>query len=145
MAELDAVEIYNPTKEDFTWRYNGEPYTVPSKGKKSFAKYVAFHLAKHLSTKMISDMFSKEEHADRNKVFEISQLNVYDNPKRRITLYQILKDVLLVQEVIKAYPFKGFLGDMTEYESYVKKEETSRTKHEDKVKTKDNEFSTSSN
>lgn len=131
MAELDAVEIVNPTNEDFSCRYNGELYTLKAKERKAFAKYVAFHIAKHLSTKMLEGLFTEKERADRAKMFEISQLHVYDNPKRRIALYQMLGDTMLVQEVIKAYPFKGFIGEMSEYEQFVKKEQAPKKKRND--------------
>ena len=51
--KLESVEITNPTSEDFTWRYNGSPYTIKAGERKAFAKPVAYHLAKHLSTKMV--------------------------------------------------------------------------------------------
>src|SRR3990167_602183 len=119
MSELDAVKIKNPTNEDFTWRYNGEPYMVKANEEKSFAKYVAFHLAKHLSSKMINDAITPDERKDPARSLEFAHRQVYDNQHRRIALYKILGDKSLVEEVIKAYPFKGFVGEMKEYQDFV--------------------------
>lgn len=121
MPELDTIVLFNPTSEDFTWKYNGEPYTVKTGEAKSFAKFVGYHLAKHLSTQMLESEIrrtKKEKSIDMAK-----QYVIYDSPERRISLYRIFKDVLLVQECIAAYPFKGFVGEMKVYEDFVKKEE----------------------
>lgn len=125
MAEFDSVTLTNPTSEDFSWRFNGELYTIKAKETKSFSKYCGFHLAKHLSTKMID-----EKNPQKNKknatsqeinieAIRHSQLLMYDNPQRRIALYEILGDVQLVQELLMVYPFKAFIGEMKEYEDYV--------------------------
>ena len=129
MAELDTQILTNPTAEDFTWNFNGEPYTLPKDSSKAFAKFVAYHLAKHLSSKMIEGDLNQELAKDKTKNLNqkaliISQAMIYDNPRRRIALYKILGDKTSVQEVIKAYPFKGFVGEMSEYENFVAKEET---------------------
>lgn len=132
MAEFDIVKISNPTSEDFTWNYNGEPYTVKAGETKEFSKHVGFHLAKHLSSKMIDVEF-----VEKNKKFfygnaqqdprvrqvqaEHAQLMVFDNPKRRIALYKIMGEEKLAQDVIAAYPFKGFIGEMKEYIDFVAK------------------------
>jgi len=125
MAELDTIILTNPTASDFTWQYNGEAYTVPANSTKPFAKFVGYHLAKHLSSKMIQEELDKKLAKDKTKnpnqkASIVSQAMIYDNPQRRITLYQILNDKEIVQEVIKAYPFKGFVGEMSEYEDYVR-------------------------
>lgn len=137
MAELDAVQIKNPTLEDFTHNYNGEPYTIKVGETKSFAKYVAFHLAKHLSTKMIVEDLEKkatkkeleelQTKANSRLASSIGQLNVYDSPERRIALYKMLGNKDLVQTVIKSYPFKGFVGEMATYDKFVE-ESNSLTK-----------------
>lgn len=119
MAELDVVELINPTNEDFTWKYNGEPYTIGAGQKKSFAKFVGYHLAKHLSSKLMNDEVSDADKLDPEKSLELAHRHVYDNPRRRIALYKILGNIETVQEVIKAYPFKGFVGEMKEYEDFV--------------------------
>lgn len=122
MAELDTVVLYNPTLKDFTWKYNGEPYRIMAKERKPFAKYVGFHLAKHLSTQMLHEAMTPEERKDRTKEAELAQRIVYDNPDRRIALYKIFGSKELVQEVINHYPFKGFQGEMSVYEKFVEKE-----------------------
>ena len=55
MAELDTIVLTNPTSKDFTHNFNGEPYTINAGETKAFAKFVGYHLAKHLSTKMIEE------------------------------------------------------------------------------------------
>lgn len=139
MAEFDSVSITNPTSEDFTWNYNGEPYTIEKGATKVFMKHVGFHLAKHLSSKMIDEVYT-----EKNKKFlhgnaqqdsrvraaqaELAQLMVFDNPKRRIALYQITGDEKIAEEIVKAYPFRGFIGDMKEYVDFVKSKEPVATK-----------------
>ena len=130
MAELDTIELQNPTDEDFTHNYNGEAYTLKAGERKSCAKYVGMHLAKHLSSKMVVDEARKaatkkelEELSKPNSRFahKLSQLNVYDTHERRIALYKILGDDQLVVQTILAYPFKGFVGDMNEYKKFIEK------------------------
>src|SRR3990167_3468841 len=127
LKEHDAVFMRNPLKEDFSWRFNGEEYTIGGGETKSFSKFVTFHLSKHLSTQMIIEDVSKQmtEKVKNNikdpKNAKVAQLQIYDTTERRIALYRILGNVELVQEVIKAYPFKGFIGDMNEYKRFVEK------------------------
>jgi len=133
MSELDTVELTNPTTEDFTWNYNGEPYTIAAKEKKHFAKYVGLHLAKHLSTQIIQrEALEKTTQAERDRALlqpnerfnlRLAQLAVYDTPERRIALYKMFQRKDLVQELITLYPFKGFIGDMNIYDEYVRTEE----------------------
>ena len=127
MTELTTLEIKNPTSEDFTWRYNGEPYTIKAKESATFVRPVAIHLAKHLSTQMVQgdlkNAMTKKDKENPNAAvhYKISQLAIYDTHERRIALYKILNDETLVLDVIKAYPFKGFIGEMNKYEDFVKK------------------------
>ncbi len=127
--DLSAVYITNPTSEDFTWNYNGEPYTIKAGATTPYAKPVAFHLAKHLSTQMIvgeveAKMLKKEtENKNAPIHVKISQLSIYDTHERRIALYKILKNAQTVVELISRYPFKGFIGEMGEYQKFVEKEE----------------------
>lgn len=127
--DLSVVSITNPTSDDFSWRYNGELYPIKAGEVMSFAKPVAYHLAKHLSTKMISDEalkgIAKKDMDNPNAAIhvKVSQLNTYDTHERRIALYQILKDTQKVLEVIQRYPFKGFIGDMALYQAFVEKAE----------------------
>jgi len=129
--EYESVVITNPTSEDFTRRWNGEPYEIKANETKGFAKFIAFHLAKHLSTKMLDGDFPKKKkflnEQERNtEALKYSNLMLFDNPKRRIALFKILNDVQLVMGVIMAYPFKGFmegeyLGYMQDYKDFVEK------------------------
>ena len=125
LKEHDSVFIKNPTSEDFSWKFNGELYTVKAGEEKAFSKYVSFHLAKHLSTQMVVEEATsgakKKELEDPKSPLhgKVSQLNIYDTPERRIVLHKILGNEELVVEVIKAYPFKGFVGDMDLYKKYL--------------------------
>ena len=130
--ELESVEITNPTSDDFTWRYNGSPYTIKAGEKRAFAKPVAYHLAKHLSTKMVENevTVNKKDLENPNAAIhvKIAQLNTYDTHERRIALYQIFGDEKRVTDLITRYPFKGFIGDMEAYKSFVEKAQKEATK-----------------
>ena len=138
MQELDlaAVEITNPPSEDFTWRFNGTPYTIKAGEKKAFAKPVSYHLAKHLSSKIAvaeaESTMTKTDRANSNAAIhtKISQLGSYDTPERRIALYKILGGTEHVTDVITHYPFKGFIGEMSLYEDFVNKQEKKSGKTE---------------
>ena len=125
--DLESVSISNPTDADFTWRYNGTPYTILAKETKQFAKPVAFHLAKHLSTQMVTgDLMKTATKKDMDNPqaaihVKAAQLTTYDTHERRIALYKILQDADRVVEVVRRYPFKGFIGDMKIYEDFVGK------------------------
>lgn len=127
MQELEVIEITNPTKEDFSWRFNGEMFSIKTGEKRGFAKAVALHLSKHLSSKMIVDEAldkagKKEIENPKSSIHtKISQLNSYDTHERRIALFKILGNENLVINVIEKYPFKGFIGDMDEYRKFVEK------------------------
>lgn len=135
--DLTSVEIINPTSEDFTWNYNGEPYTVRAGEKTAFAKPVAYHLARHLSTKMIVDevkgkMGKKQIENPRDPIHvKISQLSIYDTPERRIALYHILRDEEKVMQLLMRYPYKGTIGDLAEYQAFVDKE---KAKQKEEIK-----------
>ena len=126
MAEFDSVILFNPIDEDFVHNFNGEPYTLPAKGSKAFSKFVAFHLAKHLASKLVVAEVSKTDKTKNPSI--ITQRTVYDNPYLRIALYKILKDVQIVQEVVMAYPYKGFVGEMEIYQNFVEKAEAPKEK-----------------
>ena len=123
--DLTAVTIINPTSEDFTWNFNGEPYTIPAGKPAAFAKPVAYHLARHLSTKMILDetkgrLTKKQIENSRDPIHvKISQLTIYDTPERRIALYKILGNEELVMQLLMRYPYKGSIGEMDEYKQFV--------------------------
>ena len=122
-SEFETIILYNPTSEDFIQRYNGEPYTIKTKETKAFAQFIGFHIAKHLATQMVKGTFTLKGRNDPKKTVTVTQHLVYDNPKLRIALYQILMDVELVQQVILLYPYKGFIGDMDEYKKFVENKE----------------------
>ncbi len=123
MAEFETINIKNPMKESFSVNFNGEPYTLAAGEEKSFPKFLAYHIAKHLSNKILGEeiikMKSKKEYREVRENPLNSQMMNYDNPKRRIALYDILADKSLVQECVSVSPLKGFIGDMNEYDSYV--------------------------
>lgn len=122
MAELDTITITNPIGEDFECRFNGELYTLPANGNKAFPKFLAFHIVKHLSDKMLGEAKEKlrKKHAKDNPyVPQASTLFNHDNPLRRMRLYDCLCSTELVQEAILAYNYKGFVGEMKEYDEYV--------------------------
>jgi len=139
MAELnkvDIIKVHNPTKEKFLVRFNGEPYTIEGEETKTFSYNVGLHLAKHLSDKIVAEENPPQlkknptEREISREETRVSQLKVFDNPKRRIALYRILEDTLRVQDVILNYNFKGFVGEMDIYKDFV-------TKHGDKFIEKD--------
>jgi len=140
MAELDTIELTNPSSEDFTWYYNREPYTIKAKETKTFSRYVAFHLAKHLSTSIIQGKekakMTKKQREDRTDSIhgKISQLGIYDTHERRMALYDMLKNVDYVKEVCRIYPFKGFIGNMALYEDYVKESQKPKKEEESESK-----------
>ena len=116
MAEFETITLTNPTSERFTQNYNGEPYTLEANETRAFSKHVGFHVAKHLSNRIIDEDFRKEhkkkfegnpnaDPAVRALHGEHAQLMVFDNPLRRIALYKILGNEQTVVEVIAAYPF----------------------------------------
>ena len=132
--DLSTIEITNPTSENFTWNYNGEPYTINANQTAIYAKPVAYHLAKHLSTTMIvgdvKAKMTKKEMENKNAPIhvKISQLSIYDTHERRIALYKILKKGDLVLDLITRYPFKGFIGEMSEYQKFVESSEKEAVK-----------------
>lgn len=121
MAEFDTTSIANPLKEDFAVNFNGERYEIGAGEKKSFPEFLAFHIAKHLSDKMLGDEIEKVKKAEKENPFNprVGQMLVYDNPQRRMRLYDILGSKEKVEACINAYPFKGFIGEISEYDEYV--------------------------
>ena len=124
MAELDVLRVYNPMSEDFTCRFNGELYKVPAESEAYFPYFLSFHVAKHLSDLMLSKEIEKTKKAKSDNPFnpKVAQIEIYDNPERRIALYDILGTKELVEQCIKAFPLKGFIGEMSEYDNYVDKQ-----------------------
>ena len=136
LKEHDSLYIKNPTAEDFGWRFNGEMYSIRAGEEKSFSKFVVFHLAHHLATKMIvkdeEKKITPEDAKNMNAAIHlrIAQLGIYDTHERRIALYRILKRKELVEAVILCYPFKGFIGEMGEYERFMERQTQSDKKPE---------------
>ncbi len=133
MAELDTIALYNPTKEDFSHRFNGEMYTIPAQGRKEWPQFLALHMARHFSDVLMESVLDKLKNSKEAKEGnpyhpQVGQLMLYDNPTRRIALYKILKSKENVERVINEFPFKGFIGTMEEYDKFVatyeKKEES---------------------
>lgn len=133
-SEYEAVSVTNPTSKEFTQNFNGEPYTVGALETKNFARNAAYHFAYKLSQKILEDEFpfSKKKQTEQERNVEatrFSQLTLYDNPKRRMALFRIVKDVLVVQDVIAKtlLSHRGWLegkhmGTMDEYKKFVEKE-----------------------
>lgn len=129
MAEFDTTHIKNVLKEDFEVRFNGEMYSVPAGETKTFPEFLAFHIAKHLSDKVLSTEIAKVKEKNKDNPFnpQVAQLLVYDNAKRRIALFDILGSKELVERCINAYPFKDFIGTMEEYDKYVAKNQPTKS------------------
>ena len=47
--------LYNPSKDNFVWPYDGKDQTLPSRKIVSLPKYLADHLAKHLAQKLAAE------------------------------------------------------------------------------------------
>jgi len=131
MAELDTLTIYNPLKEDFLSRFNGELYKVPAQESKPFPQFLAFHIAKHLSDALMAPellKIKKDTGKEGSNAFNPrnAQLMIFDNTIRRKHLYDILGSKELVESCLKAFPFKAFVGifgEMKDYDEYVAKKE----------------------
>ena len=125
LKEFDSVFIKNPTTEKFGWRFNGELYEIDSGETRSFSRNVAVHLAKHLSTKMVSDeklkkATKKDLDDPRARIHsEISQMHIFDTPERRIALYKIFEHEGLIQLVMDKLKSKDIIGDMNLYRDFV--------------------------
>jgi len=122
--EFDSIEVVNPLDEEFTVRFNGQPYKLDAEERRSFPYFLGFHIAKHLSDKMLQpDLQKIKKEKGGNGEFnpKNAQLMVYDNPRRRMTLYEILGKEELVQACIEAFPFKAFIGEMKEWTQFLEK------------------------
>ncbi len=125
MAEYDTILIKNPTTEDFSVRFNGELYKLAAGDSRAYPAFVAFHIAKHLSNKMLDVEARKlmEEFKENPFVPQVSVLMNHDNPSRRIALHQILLKRNLVEDCMIAVQLKSFIGDMSVYDKFIAKEE----------------------
>ena len=126
-SEFDTIPVTNPTKEDFTVNYNGEPYKLPKETTKEYPLHLAYHLAKKLSDTILNKEVEKikKKTKDGQNNPAVSQLVIYDNPQRRIALYDILQSKDEVEACLNAfnYDLKGFIGEIKEYDDYVAKQE----------------------
>ncbi len=134
MAEYETISLTNPTEAKFVSRFNGELYSVEAGETKNYPSFLAFHIAKHLSDKMLNVLEQKMQKTKTDNPYrpEVIQLVIHDNPKRRIALYDIFKSKPLVEQCISAFPFKGFIGEMSEYDLYVEKASKKTEKKETK-------------
>ena len=125
MAEYETIAVKNPLKESFSVNFNGEPYRLEAGEEKHFPKFLAYHIAKHLSNHIIgAEIIKMKAKKDYREVRENplnSQMMNYDNPQRRIALFDILGSKETVQECVSVSPLKGFIGNMSEYDTYVEK------------------------
>ena len=125
MAEYETINLRNPLKEAFSVNFNGEPYKLEAGEEKSYPKFLAYHIAKHLSNQIIGaeiiKMKMKKEYREVRENPLNSQMMNYDNPQRRIALFDILQNKEAVQECVSVSPLKGFIGNMSEYDSYADK------------------------
>lgn len=134
MAEFDLLTIKNPTSEDFTVNYNGEPYSIKAGEAKPFVHSIARHIAKYLSDKILDKEFQKKRTETvyknnpklRENDPERTQYTMLDNPQRRIALYTILESKTEIERTIKTYPqFRSsdtqdnFVGDISVYDAFV--------------------------
>ena len=121
MADFDSIAVHNPLKEPFMVRFNGEPYTLQAGETRMWPAFLAYHVAKHLSNEILAPEIAKIKRASGDNPYRPAhaQLMVYDNPSRRISLYDILGSKAEVENCIKAFNFKGFIGDMRDYEEHV--------------------------
>lgn len=128
MAELDTIEINNPSDSDFTHLYNGQPYTIGQGESKYYPKHLAFHLAHHLSKRMVYEDFKskvpkkKLEEPNSRETAQLAQLTVFDSPARRIALYKILKGKEYIEPILQLYHVGAHIGDMAEFDEFVAKE-----------------------
>ncbi len=137
-SEFDTLEVYNPMDVEFVCRFNGELYKLGAKSSKTYPQFLAFHIAKHLSDKLLEPellaLKRKNDESKRPTAYNPrnAQLIIYDNVSRRKTLYNVFRDKELALLCIKQFPFKDFIGNVAEWEEYVLKAETPK---EVKVKT----------
>ena len=59
-TSLEPLEIFNPLNETFAFSWDGKPYSIKGKEKKSFPEFLANHLIKHLAMKIVSANFEEE-------------------------------------------------------------------------------------
>lgn len=120
MAEFDTIPVHNPMNEDWMHRFNGEAYGLKAGETKFFPVGLAFHIAKHLSEKALApELMALKAKSGSEENPLVGQLIIYDNPSRRIALYNILGTKELVETCIRNTNLKGFIGEMSVYDEYV--------------------------
>jgi hypothetical protein len=60
-----AVTFINHTDQDFTHEWDGVPYTVPARSQMLMQDYLANHLAKHLTDKVMNEMGIPTDSSER--------------------------------------------------------------------------------
>ncbi len=63
--DITPTFLYNPSKDDFIYPYNGQDQFMPSREITTFPKFLADHLAKHLAQKLALEDGSKIHYEDR--------------------------------------------------------------------------------
>jgi hypothetical protein len=142
MAErYDSIPVFNPLTEDFMVRFNGEPYSIREGETKNWPSFLAYHIAKHLSDKMLQPELLRIKEEGANVMYnpKNAQLMVYDNVSRRKALYDILQSKDEVERCLGAFNFKGFIGDMNEYDSYVESKRPKATPNQTEEESSDEE------
>lgn len=126
VSALETVPVYNPKNEEFSVRFNGELFKLAPKSSRHYPRFLAFHIAKHLSSLMLAPLVEKAIKKSGTNPFapDVTRLTVHDNPERRIALYDILQDKNLVEACIGSTSLKPFIGNMAEYDDYVSQKET---------------------
>lgn len=129
-SEFETIAVTNPIANSITVHFNSEPYTFAPGETKSYPYLIAYHLAKHISDIILGDEIEKiraKKKKEKNEnPFnpEVGQLLNYDNVKRRIALYTILKKKDEVSACVeRCFNFKGTIGTMDEYDAFVTKSE----------------------
>jgi len=69
-TSYDQTVIYNPMDEDFVCNWDGKPYTIGADATASFPEFLAYHIAKHLTEKIL---YSKVEKKIAEKVKELNR------------------------------------------------------------------------
>lgn len=77
-TSLEQTVIYNPSDKDFTCNWDGKPYKVQAKSTASFPEFLANHIAKHLTEKIL---YSKVEEKLRVKIKELRRTGSFEPPE----------------------------------------------------------------
>ncbi|MDI6808413.1 MAG: hypothetical protein QME66_05460 [Candidatus Eisenbacteria bacterium] len=69
--KIITVTFKNPTREDFTWNWDGEAYTFPAGSAAQMPEWLARHFARHLAWRECCRQFGKNKFG-KEKVREIA-------------------------------------------------------------------------